>query len=344
MQKSFLLLAASILISCGDQKAQTAETSGSSAEKEVRQIVIAFGSCNKEDQPQPMWEEILVNDPDVWIWLGDNIYGDSRDPMVLREKYDLQSDNPGYQKLKNRASIIGTWDDHDYGVNDGGKNNPIKEQSQDEFLRFLEVDSSDALWTREGVYSSHDFTVGQKAVKVILLDSRYHRDSIARVDGVYLKNDSGTVLGDEQWEWLQSQLVNSRADVNIIGNGIQFISSEHRFEKWANFPNEQKRLYQLIADSGAKGVILISGDRHVAEVSERSIEGLTYPLRDVTASGLTHSYEEAGDEPNQFRISPLIGQKNYATFLVRDLGKNTEVVVTLRGLQSNVFYTTTWTY
>jgi alkaline phosphatase D len=340
---SLLLIIAS-LWSCSQVETSTEEKDRAEVSTEADSLVIAFGSCNKEDQPQPIWDDILNQNPDVWIWLGDNIYGDSKNPMILREKYDMQSANPAYQKLKERAKIIGTWDDHDYGVNDGGKGNPIREQSQAEFLRFFEVDSSDALWSQEGVYSAHDFEAGKKIVKVILLDSRYHRDTLARVEGVYQKNDSGTVLGETQWNWLAEQLNNSEADINIIGNGIQFVSSEHRFEKWANFPKEQQRLYDLIASSGARGVVLISGDRHVAEVSERTVDGLDYPLRDITASGMTHSYEQAGGEPNQYRISPLVGQKNFATFVVREAGDATELKITLHGLDGEVFYSDAWTY
>ncbi len=34
---------------------------------------IAFGSCNKQYEPQPLWKIIVQNEPDLWIGLGDNI-------------------------------------------------------------------------------------------------------------------------------------------------------------------------------------------------------------------------------------------------------------------------------
>ncbi len=40
---------------------------------------IAFGSCAGQDQPQPIWEAVLAQDPQLWIWAGDNIYGDTED-------------------------------------------------------------------------------------------------------------------------------------------------------------------------------------------------------------------------------------------------------------------------
>jgi len=62
-------------------------------------FTIAFGSCNKEDQPQPMWKEILNHNPDLWVWLGDNIYGDSQDPQVLQKKYQTQLEKDNRSRI-----------------------------------------------------------------------------------------------------------------------------------------------------------------------------------------------------------------------------------------------------
>jgi alkaline phosphatase D len=88
-------------------------------------------------------------------------------------------------------------------------------------------------------------------------------------------------------------------------------SSEHRFEKWANFPDAQKRLYDLIVKTKPKGVLIISGDRHCAEYSKIDLPGLGYPLHDFTSSGLTHSWPSYREEKNQFRVGPLIAERNF---------------------------------
>ncbi|MEM9324913.1 MAG: alkaline phosphatase D family protein, partial [Bacteroidota bacterium] len=279
--------------------------------QESAELVIAFGSCNQQDAPQPMWQSILAENPDLWIWLGDNIYGDSDIVDTLVAKYNRQLAHPEYQQLTAQTEVIGTWDDHDFGKNDAGTEFPYKAESQQAFLDFFGVPKDDPRRSRAGVYASHSYSLGNKEIKVILLDSRYHRDQIRREKRVYQPNLSGSILGAEQWEWLERELTNSQADIHIIGNGIQVIPEEHRFEKWANFPKERQRLFDLIADTRAKNVILLSGDRHIAEVSEMIDERIGYPLRDITSSGLTHSYEEAGGELNKYRISPLVGQKNY---------------------------------
>ena len=38
----------------------------------------AFGSCSKHDHEQPMWGAVAASQPDVWIWLGDNVYVDEK--------------------------------------------------------------------------------------------------------------------------------------------------------------------------------------------------------------------------------------------------------------------------
>ena len=81
---------------------------------------IAFGSCSHQDKPQPIWSEVLAADPDLFIFLGDNIYGDSEDAQVLAAKYQKLAAVPGIQRLRESTEIIAIWDDHDYGQNDSG--------------------------------------------------------------------------------------------------------------------------------------------------------------------------------------------------------------------------------
>lgn len=272
---------------------------------------VAFGSCNREDLPQLLWAAINQSNPDVWVWLGDNIYGDSDTMAVLQRKYNMVLQEPGYQQLQANAKVIGVWDDHDYGKNDAGKEYEMKEESAQLFWDFIGEPANSPRRQQEGVYSSHTFGPDEKQVKVILLDSRYHRDSLARINKVYQVNRTGDILGEEQWEWLEKELKNSKAEINIIGNGIQILPQEQVFEKWDNFPAARKRLLNLIAASGAKGVILLSGDRHIAEISKTTVSGMSYPLYEVTSSGLTHVYSGSNVEPNKYRVGELIKQVNF---------------------------------
>jgi alkaline phosphatase D len=208
--------------------------------------------------------------------------------------------------------VIGTWDDHDYGANDAGRSYPKRDSSQMLFLDFLDVPRDHPRRDRAGVYSAHVYGPPGRQVKVILLDTRYHRDPITRdplSEQRYYPNPDGDILGPEQWAWLERELQSSDAQIHLIGSSIQAIAREHPWEKWANFPQARDRLLDLIQRSGAPGVLLLSGDRHLAELS-RLDDAVDYPLYDLTASGLTHhaSFER---ERNQHRVGPLIADLNF---------------------------------
>ena len=124
-------------------------------------------------------------------------------------------------------------------------------------------------------------------------------------------DSTATVLGSAQWQWLENELNESDADFNLIMSSIQVLSGEHGFESWGNFPLEVEKLENLIVRSGAKGVIILSGDRHISEFSKTAVSGLSYPLIDFTSSGLTHSYASFDGEPNQHRVGEVVSDKSY---------------------------------
>ena len=54
--------------------------------------------------------------------------------------------------------------------------------------------------------------------------------------------------------------------------GIQVLSPNHRFEKWLNYPNEYKRLIRFTTNPyTVKNPIVLSGDRHMSELSQKDI-------------------------------------------------------------------------
>lgn len=301
---------------------------------------IAFGSCSRESDPDQMWADITRQNPQLWIWLGDNIYGDSDDMNVLRAKYETQKSNAGYRKLLATCPVIGTWDDHDYGVNDGGKDFSKKKESKALMLNFLDVPANDPVRKHEGVYSSHTYGSGNKKVKVILLDTRYFRDSLKESttpDARYVPSDKGDFLGEEQWKWLANELKNSDAAIHIIGSSIQFIQTTQGYEKWENLRPSRRRMLELLKTYKPRNAFFISGDRHIAELAKLSVEGLPYPLYDFTASGLTHTWERAMPEENPNRVGQLIIQKNFGMILVDWSGPVPQVTFQVRG-KNNTLY------
>ncbi|WP_046246478.1 alkaline phosphatase D family protein [Hymenobacter terrenus] len=301
--------------------------------QQKKELAIAFGSCNRTDLPQPLWPVIAQEKPDVWLWLGDNIYGDTDDMAVLKQKYDTQFNLPAYSQFRTQVPvIIGTWDDHDYGRNDAGKEYPFKKESQQLALDFLQEPAGTPRRAQEGLYTSYEYQVGRKKVKVILLDDRYHQDELQRdANRAYVPNPTGDILGAAQWQWLTQQLTNSTADAHIIASGIQFLPQQHPYEKWANFPATRQRFLDLLVASKAKGVLLVSGDRHIGEISKVTPAGGSYPVYEITSSGLTHPAVNNKSEANDLRVGPLINQKHYGLFRFREQGKKLLVTAQLKG-------------
>lgn len=272
---------------------------------------MAYGSCNNQDDDQSYWAQVLSRDPQVWIWLGDNIYGDTRVPRVLEAKYKKQLNNPAYKALLSQVRVTGTWDDHDFGENDAGSNFPMKRKSKELFWNFMQVPKGSVLREQEGVYRSETWNLGEKKVKLIILDSRYMRDPLMQNSYHEYVASEGDILGKEQWLWLEKELSESQdADALVIANGTQVLGDQHRFEKWANFPKSKERLLQLLNDSPAKIKILLSGDRHFGEISQMTLPNGSL-LTEVVSSGLTHSYEKAS-EPNPMRVGAIWPQTHFA--------------------------------
>lgn len=277
---------------------------------------IAFGSCNKHTIDNVLWDDIIAAKPDIWIWGGDIVYADTDDMVKLRTVYSAQNEIQGYKNLKKEMPIIGTWDDHDYGLNDGGVEFGVKRKSQIEFLDFMGVAKDSPRRLQEGVYTAHNYNLADGKVKVIVLDTRFFRTALTPDNetkkrfrpNVY---GEGTMLGELQWQWLETQLKNSKADFNVVVSSIQFLSNEHGFETWGNFPHEVDRFKKMIGKSKANGVVILSGDRHISEFSKTEVEGISYPLIDFTSSGLTHAYDKYKGEPNPFRVGETVSTESF---------------------------------
>ena len=275
-------------------------------------LILSFGSCNKQNDDQSYWNVISQDHPDLWIWMGDIIYADTENMTVMKSKYDQQKSNTHYSQFIAEVPVIGTWDDHDYGVNDGNRNYAKKEESKSLLLEFLEVDTSNQVYKRSGVYQSYEIGEGDYKVKCILLDTRSFQEPLTRNPSGnprYLPSD-GDILGEEQWLWLEEELNQGDQIVNVIVSSIQLLADEQIYEKWGNFPKEKERLFNLLRENQSRPSIVLSGDRHLAEISKTAVDGLGFPLYDITSSGMTHSYESA-NESNSLRQGDLVTVKNY---------------------------------
>lgn len=279
---------------------------------------IAFGSCNNQDKPCPAWDAVIAAKPELLLLLGDNIYADlDRSKKVttelIQEKYDVLAEVPAFRTIRSTIPMLAIWDDHDYGKNDADSTWELKDESQRILLDFFGVPPDSPRHSRKGVYHAEIYGPPGQRVQVIMLDGRYHLagavkgkyDTKRRLTPYFPTTDPGaTILGEEQWAWLEEQL-RQPAEIRLIGSGTQVLSEEHPFEKWMNFPNERARLFKLLRDTKANGVIILSGDRHLGELS-MTTDAITYPLYDITCSGFNQAtLSWRPPEPNKHRVAAV---------------------------------------
>ncbi len=287
-----------------------------SARPELTISTLGFGSCTHEDRPAPIWDAIHAAHCDAFVLCGDNIYGDSADPLVLRKKYGLLAAIPGFAKLRQSTPLFATWDDHDYGINDGGADFSGAAASQNEFCEFFQVPATSPLRTTRGVYDCVTLGPVGKRVQLLLLDTRAFRSPLKKDPAnpkVTIPNHDpeATMLGAAQWAWLERRL-QEPAELRVVVSSVQLIPREHGSEKWGNFPKERARFLELLSRTKATGVVVISGDRHLAELSMLPpAEGVLYPLYELTTSGLNLVIppKPAAPPPNEGKPSPPAVEK-----------------------------------
>ena len=290
---------------------------------------IAFGSCAKQWEPQPIWTAIAATEPDLFLFLGDAIYGDWDGTDVftpteesLRRDWERLGATPEFAAFRERAPILATWDNHDYGKHDGGAEFVLKEESKRLFLDFFGEPTGSERRARPGVYDAKTFGPEGSRTQVILLDCRSFKGSYIKderskeekarlgIRGQYLLNDDpeATLLGAAQWAWLEEEL-RKPAELRLICSGTQVVADEKAMEEWGNFPLERQRMFDLVAKTRASGVIFLSGNVHFAEIS-RTDEG-PYPLMDFTASGMTHVTPEYAKLNNSRRLAGPLTELNF---------------------------------
>lgn len=283
---------------------------------------IAFGSCNTAQREIPILATIAGESHDLFMYVGDNVYGDARaynaDLPELRENYAALAARPEFRLLRSAVPMLATWDDHDYGMNDMGRDFPFKGFAEQLFLDFWGASEDDPRRQREGIYDAQIFGPEGQRVQVIMLDTRYFRSDLTRTDEYgaegrerYIPSDNPDqdMLGSAQWAWLADQLAEP-ADLRLIVSSIQVLADGHGWEAWRTMPLERDRLFRLINESGAQGVVFVSGDRHSAGLYRRD-DVASYPLYEITSSALNMASSRENTEPGPNRLGQMYSAENY---------------------------------
>ena len=240
---------------------------------------IAIIGCHNQHSPAPAIPYI-VNElkPDYTVWVGDNVYADTEtDPNHIQKQLEVLEAKPGFKELRDRSKFLVTWDDHDFGLNNAGKDYVFREESKQIHRKFWQLES-EIPENHDGIYyAKMEKQPNGKTIQFILIDGRYNRDNPRRKDA--------DALGEDQWKWLEEQL-KQPADLRILVSGYQvLLKRPMRWEAWIRIGNSRDRLFDLIKRTEAKNVMFITGDQHYVEVI-KSPGGVPYRTFEIMAAGI----------------------------------------------------------
>ncbi len=303
------------------------------------ELVIGFGSCLDQDLPQPIWKEIKAQNPNLFIMLGDNVYGDTHGNIHnLKRAYQKQA--RALKKAELDFPFMAIWDDHDYGKNDGGVDFSLKDESQKLFLKFWDIPKGDKRHRNRGLFFEKIIHSKEGTVQILMLDTRYFRSPLKRT-AIFKKNNlvrydpdydpTKTMLGHYQWKWLEVAL-NKKADLRILGTSIQLLAEGHGWECWGNLPLERQRLLNLLVKYSKSNLIVISGDRHLGGMySLRTNEGIEFI--EITSSSMNKPGRNT-NEPGPLRIGEMYAGENFG--LTRIDFQRKRANIELHGLNKGV--------
>lgn len=284
------------------------------------------------------WQKINERSPDLMIFLGDNVYGDKylgevdqgAAPKELWRRYVEMRNTLGLYRWPKLVPVIATWDDHDYGFNGSGSTYIYKNESREIFWTFFPQKEVMEPWQSGPGVSSTVRLFGQE---FLLTDDRSFRTP-DRQD-----NPDQTHLGKEQEAWIDRRLQDGRSPIWIM-NGDQFFGAYHRFESFeAGHPIAFDRFRGALRRSH-RPVVLISGDRHIAELMRISKRDVGFETYELTSSGV-HAKTYANSlqmNPNPRRLNGASGPMNFLEIEPRVKGSTLQAKIRVFGVFEGLLY------
>ncbi|CDW81812.1 UNKNOWN [Stylonychia lemnae] len=300
--------------------------------QDFEQLKIAFGSCfGMLHFKNEIFKTIRDYDPNLWIWLGDAAYTDdvaagvyqsdnSMPVDYVQSQFQQTLDDPYFQEMRSKVQVIGVWDDHDYGLNNGDSTFENKQMMRKLYLDFINEPKSSLRYTEShrGVYQ--DYIIYHEGLKIhiVLLDVRFH----------YNEDGPNDRLGELQYQWLETILrENSDSDLTLIGSGVQILPERYTsYVEQLGHPSKE-RILKMVRELKKSGVIFLSGDVHYAQFYQTKCESFTgYNIMEICSSGLSHYLKQAcpsklenfieGHTPKIFKDSEIYMNINFATIQI----------------------------
>ena len=281
-------------------------------------LTLGFGSCLHQDRSMAILKTIEKKELDLFMFIGDNVYGDQEDGELdkLIRTYKQQFNN-----LENFLQNVSTefiWDDHDFGLNDGGSNYRYKDIAKSLFLETWQIPANDPRRLRDGLYFDKIINKNGLKIHLIFLDNRSFKSEWKLTDEFNKKgkeryiedfNPEKTLLGKNQWKWLKDKLI-VESDIKIIISSLQILSLGHGWESWDKFPLEREKFLKLIDESNISNLFILSGDRHRGGFYQFKTVG-NNNIYEFTSSSLNLPIPFNTEEKGPLRIGSTYRKANF---------------------------------
>ena len=311
-------------------------------------LTLGFGSCLHQDRSMAILKTIEKKELDLFMFIGDNVYGDQKDGELdkLIRTYKQQ-----YNNLENFLKNVSTefiWDDHDFGLNDGGSDYRYKDRAKELFLETWKIPSQDPRRLRDGLYFDKMIEKNGLKVHLIFLDNRTFKSEWKLTDEFnkegkerYVKDfdPDKTLLGKKQWQWLKDKL-NEDSNIKIILSSLQILSLGHGWESWDKLPLERERLFNLIDESDVSNLFILSGDRHRGGFYRFKTDD-NNDIYEFTSSSLNLPIPFNNEEKGPLRIGSTYRKANFGVVrifedkVVMELTSNKGTVVNSLNVEIN---------
>jgi len=297
-------------------------------------IKISAGSCSwtqrgKNDSDLVVFNSILSEDPDLMLWLGDNVYlvdGEWQNASSIEMRYSQFRDNQQVKNLIGQVPNLSVWDDHDFGPNDGVGSFSGSKMSGEIFSK---------MWSNPPSYVNGNpnlkvFSHSIEDISIFGIDNRTQR--------TLPDTKNPQMLSRLQIDWLIENLkFHKKSTYKIIMCGSQVLNDQKVYENFSNFPKERRYLLSQIIKHKIEGVIFLTGDRHHSEISVYEKRGIK--IWDVTTSPLTSGVSSVSGEKNGLRIpGSLHRKKGFATLDFSGDLSSRECLVVLRNSKGQEYF------
>lgn len=297
---------------------------------------IAFGSCSHQEkfgEHQPIWDVIVRQKPDCFLFIGDNIYlpnkleefPQKRDEVfkLYCDSYDRQRRMPEMQALLGSTVSFALWDDHDFGGNNSDRTWPWKGAA----LEAMNLYFPNQYGACGGKGCYYKFSWGD--IDVFMTDDRTFRDP----NGDPKRK---TFLGEKQLAWLKEGLAGSRASFKLVVCGNQMLADTHPHESWGvQFRPERDAFLDWLLEKKITGVIFLSGDRHFAELTrKRDPKGKGRDLWELTSSPLANDvYKDGPTFESPDRVAAYSDGVNFGVLDFDTVGRSPRVTLRVLDVQ-----------